>query len=176
MSLDNETCFAFDFAPSPNKIPAHSTRQGFISVSEQCYVVFWSKPLERETARRSHYRLWKSLKLSCTVQVHCFKAGCFHFKKTPVFVSELRVGVRKMLLQLICLHGSIREGFKTNDTLGQLLITSLYESESIVEKNIVTFSLSFTHSFLCSWKFKAVAIDTPVDLEIWKLIHTPPVA
>jgi len=23
---------------------------------------------------------------------------------------------------------------------------------------------------------KAVAIDTPVDLEIWKLIHTPPVA
>jgi len=24
-----------------------------------------------------------------------------------------------------------------------------------------------------SWK--AVAIDTPVDLEIWKLIHTPPV-
>ena len=94
-----------------------------------------------------------SLKLSCTAQFHLRKAGCFHFKEAPVFVNELRVSVRKMLLQLIRIHGSIREGFETNETLGQLLITSLYESESIVEKSIDIFSLSFSHSFLCHWKF-----------------------
>jgi len=89
-----------------------------------------------------------SLKSSCTVQFHFLKAECFHSKEAPVFVSELRVAVRKMLLQLIRIHGSIREGFKTNDTLGQLLITSLYESESIVEKSINIFSPSFSHFFL----------------------------
>ena len=109
--------------------------------------------LKRNCVKRSHYRIWMSLKLSCTVQFHFLKAECFHFKEAPVFVSELRVGVRKMLLQLTCLHGSIREGFKTNDTLGQLLITSLYESESIVEKSIDIFSLSFWHIFLRNWKF-----------------------
>jgi len=59
-----------------------------------------------------------SLKLSCIVQFHFLKAECFHFKEASVFVSELRVGVRKMLLQLIRIHGNIREGFKTNHTLG----------------------------------------------------------
>jgi len=52
-----------------------------------------------------------------------------------------------MLLQLMRLHGSIREGFQTNDTLGQLLITSLYENESIFEKSIIIFSFSFSHFF-----------------------------
>jgi len=73
-----------------------------------------------------------------------------HFQEAPVFVSELRMDVRKMLLQLIRLHESIREGFETNDTLGQLLINFLYESESIVKKSIVIFSLSFSYSFLCN--------------------------
>ena len=46
-----------------------------------------------------------------------------------------------MLLQLIRLHESIREGFKTNNTLWQLLIFSLYESEPIVEVSIAIYFL-----------------------------------
>jgi len=42
VSLDKETYITFDFAPSPNKIPAHSTTQGFISVSVMSCVFVWS--------------------------------------------------------------------------------------------------------------------------------------
>jgi len=151
MTSDKETCFTFDFAPSHPTKYQRTLKHRALSASRRNVMCFFGlSHMKRNCVRRSHYNVSMSLKLSRTVQFHFLKAGCFHFKGASVSVSKLRVDVRELLLQLICIHGSIREGFKTNDTLGQLLLTSLYESESIVEKSIVIFSLSFSHSFLCN--------------------------
>jgi len=87
-----------------------------------------------------------SLKLSCTVQFHFFELDAF-ISKELLFLSVIVGGCST---NAVSVHGSISEDFTTNDTLGEQLITSLYESESIVAKSIVTFFCSFSHSFLCN--------------------------
>jgi hypothetical protein len=49
VSLDRETCFIFDIADSPSKMPAHDTRHGFISVSPML-CGFFAFATSKETA------------------------------------------------------------------------------------------------------------------------------
>jgi len=123
-----------------------------LAASQQCYVFFvlasW-KETAWDAVTITFEWVWNCPVLSNFI----FQRWMLSFQRNSCFCQWLCVDVRNMLLQLIRIHGSIGEGVKTNGTLEQLLITPLYEIESIVEKSIVISSLSFSHSFLCNWKF-----------------------